>query len=232
MIDRKARDAMSEAIQSYMDNKIASLKFDDTLDKIASATQDESVRAIQKALWFYYSDVEDHKIRATKQQWDYYNRFRLVLASDVEAEWYRAGRHWNAYRTLSAVGVVGLGLVALMAGFGKMLIVCWILAGFLASAILWVWNRNDRKAWAPTIPIFPFPSVKFLLSVRRRVGNFARTRYPKSMARKANLHRYLDKMMLILRSPLWLAFAPLALLFMALPIRQQEMRLKTPVDSV
>jgi len=86
MIDRHARDAMSAAIQSYMDQRIGSKEFDDTLFQIASGTQDESVWAIKDAAWSFYSDTEDHEIRATKEGWDCLNRLRLVLASDVEAE--------------------------------------------------------------------------------------------------------------------------------------------------
>jgi hypothetical protein len=62
MIDRHARDAMSEAIQSYMDQRIGSDKFDDTLFQIASGTQDQSVWAVKDAAWSFYSDTEDHKI--------------------------------------------------------------------------------------------------------------------------------------------------------------------------
>jgi hypothetical protein len=215
-----------------MDQRIGSKKFDDTLFQSASGTQDESVGAVRDVAWSFYSDTEDHEIRATKQAWDCLNHLRLVLASDVEAEWYRTGGRWNIYKTFFALCLAGFGLVALCVGFGKLFVLYWVLAGFVACTLVWVQIRNERKAWSPIIPIFPFPSVSAVLSVRRQVPNFARTRYPKSMARKAKLHFYLDKMMWFLRLPLWLLGAPLALLLLALPIRQQEMRLKMPAGSV
>lgn len=231
MIDRQARDAMSEAVKSFMDQRIGSDKFDHTLDQIASTTQDGSVRAVRDALWSFYSDTEDHKIRATKEVWDCVNRLRLVLASNVEAEWYRTGRRWNIYKTLFVVCLAGFGVVGVCAGFGKVFVLYWFLSGFVTCTLLWVWNRNEIKPWSPDIPIFPFPSVRAIFSARRQVPNFARKRYPKSMARKAKLHGYLDNMMWFLRLPLWVLMAPLALFFLALPIRRQEMRLKMPGDT-
>lgn len=155
MIDRKARDAMSDAIQAWMDGRIGSFKFDDTICDIASKTEDRSVRAVRAALWSFYSDTEDHKIRATKQQWDLLNRIRLILASDVETDWYAAGRRWDFYKTLSALCLAGLVSVVLLAGFGKLLIVCWALSGFLVLTIFWLKRRSDMKVWAPEIPIIP-----------------------------------------------------------------------------
>jgi hypothetical protein len=96
---------------------------------------------------------------------------------------------------------------------------------------VWVQLRNERKSQTPNSPIFPFPSFDAILSIRRHVPNFARARYPKSMARKAQLHGDLDELMWVVRLPLWLLMAPLALLLLALPIRRQEMRLKMPGDA-
>jgi hypothetical protein len=231
MIDRHARDAMSEAVQSFMDQRIGSDKFDDTLNQITSTTQDGSVRAVKDALWSFYSDTEDHKIRLTKQGWDLLNRLRLALASDVEAEWYRTGRRWNIYRTIFALCLAGFGVVALCAGFGMLFVLYWVLAGFVTCTLVWVQLRNERKAWSPSFPTFPFPSISAILSVRRQVPNFARARYPKSMASKAKLHGYLNEIRLLIWLPFWVLMAPLALLLLALPIRRQEMRLKMPGDT-
>ncbi len=226
MIDRKARDAMSEAIQAFMDQKIGSYKFDDMIFEIARNSHDQSVVAIRDALWSCYSDTEDHKIRAEKQTWDFLNRLRLVLASDVEADWYRTGPRWNIYRTLWALLLAGLGFVAWQARFGKVLLVSWLLAGFAVSVLLWVRTHIDMKAAAPNFPLFPFPSLKSLLATRRQVTRFARKRYPQSLLRRAKLHRYLDKAMWVLRGPLLVALAPLLLFALVLPIRQQEMKLR------
>ena len=225
MIDRKARDAMADAVQSFMDQKIGSREFDDMVFDIARNSHDQSLAAIRDALWWFYSDTEDHKIRAEKHTWDVLNRFRLVLASDAEAEWYRTGPRWNIYRTLSAQLLAGLGFIAWQARFGRLLIVSWLLAGFAAMVLLWVERHNDLKAAQPSFPVFPFPSINSLLTTRRRVTCFTRKRYPQSLLRRAKLHRYLDHAMWVLRGPLLMAFAPLLLFFMVLPIRQQEMKL-------
>jgi hypothetical protein len=215
-----------------MDQRIASFKFDAALCEIASAAQDESVRALRRALWFHYSDVEDHKFVASKQEWDYFNRLLLLLSSDVETELVAAGGRWDIYKTFSALCLAGFGVVALLAGFGRFFVLYWILSGLVPWVLLWVHNHNASKTWAAKIPIVPFPSVKSLLSVRRQVVDFVKKRYPESMSRKAKMHWYPDKMMWIVRIPLWVVCAPLYLLVMALPIRQTEMRLRIPADNV
>lgn len=234
MIDRKARDAMVEAIRSYMDQKIASFKFDETLCQIAGTSKDESVQMLPRAVWGLYSDIEDHKITVSKSQWDYLNRLLLLLSSDIdfEIEWTRAGRRWSSYKTLCALCLAGFGLVGLWAGMGKLLVVYWIVSGFVVLALFRILLQNDERAFAPKRPIFPFPSVGALFSVRRQVPEFARERYTKSMSRKAAKHSFLNKIMWILWSPVWVAMAPLGLLLLALPIRQWEMRLKMPADGV
>ena len=231
MIDREARSAMSEAVQAFLDQKIGSDKFDEMISEIARKSQDQSVGAIRDALWSFYSDTEDHNCVASKQQWGLLNRLRLILASNGEVEWYRTGPRWNIYRTISALCLAGFGTVALYAGFGTIFVTYWIFSGFLTCAVLWVWNRNDRKAWEPEVPLFPFPSIGAILSTRRQVPDFARKRYPKPVAREAKWHARFDEMMVFLRLPLWVTMAPLALLFLSLSIRRQEMRLKSPAAS-
>ena len=198
---------------------------------IARNSQDQSLAAIRDALWWCYSDTEDHKICAEKQNWDFLNRLRLVLASDAEAEWYRTGPRWNIYRTLSALLLAGLGLVAWQARFGRVLAFSWLLAGFTALVLLWVRRHNDLKVAQPSFPVFPFPSINSLLATRRQVTRFTRKRYPQSLLRRAKLHHYLDQAMWVLRGPLLIAFAPLLLFFLVLPIRQQEMRLNLPTSK-
>lgn len=230
MIDRKARDAMLEAIRSYMDQKIASFKFDKLLSQIASTTEDESVQMLPRAVWCLYSDIEDHRITVSKSEWDYLNRLLLLLSSDIdfEVEWTRAGRRWSPYKTLCALCLAGFGLVGLWAGVGKLLFVYWIGSGLLVLGLFRILLHNDERVFAPKRPIFPFPSVKALFSVRRQVPEFAKERYPPSLSRKAAKHAFLNKIMWILWSPVWVAMAPLGLLLLALPIRQWEMRVKMP----
>ncbi len=230
MIDRDARNEMLQAVQAFMDQKIGSDKFDDTIFAIASATQDETVQAMRDGLWFFYSDIEDHNIQVTKAEWDLMTRLRLVLSSDAEVEWYRTGPRWNVYRTIFASCLAGLGLIALFAGIGKVFILYWVLASLTTCAVLWIWNRNDQKAWAPNAAIYPFPSVASLLSIRRGTPHFAKQRYPKSLARKARLHRILDRAKLVVYLPLYILIGPFAMLILSLPIRQKEMRLKFPAQ--
>ena len=228
MVDRKARDAMSGTIQSFMDQRIGAFEFDDTLCEIASTTNDASVRAVQRALWLHYSDVVDHKFVGAKEEWDYFNRLRLLLASDAQTEWCATGKRWNIFKTLSALCLAGF-VVTFSVHRGEFFAVYWILSGFVAWSLWLAWHRKCRRAWAPQIPIYPFPSFKRVFSVRRGLPDFTRKPYPKSMSWRAKIRHTMSWITLLLW---WLVFAPLGLLILSLPTRESELRLKESAAGV
>ena len=96
MIDRKARDEMGKAIRDYMEERIGAFELHDSLDCIAHETEDGTVKVIGRQIWFHYDDCKDHKIVASKQTWDYFNRLLLLLESEAEAEFVRTRTSWRA----------------------------------------------------------------------------------------------------------------------------------------
>jgi hypothetical protein len=108
----------------------------------------------------------------------------------------------------------------------------WIFSSLMTYGLLWIWHRTDTKASKPNIPIFPFPSVRSLLSIRRKVRNFTRERYPKPLAREAECAGIEHRLKLIAYFPFYLLLGPITMLFLALPIRQQELRLNAPTDGM
>jgi len=69
-VDGIARNQMAEALRSYMDDKITAFQLDDALGKVR--TGDKTARRIRLLLWFHSDDLKDHKILASKEQWNYY----------------------------------------------------------------------------------------------------------------------------------------------------------------
>src|SRR5579872_3626182 len=54
MIDRKARIEMCKVIRDYMAERIGALEFGDELHCIAHATQDGTVKFVDKLMWYHY----------------------------------------------------------------------------------------------------------------------------------------------------------------------------------
>ena len=71
MTDRNARDQMAKVIRAYMSEEITAFQFDDALTETSNATNDKTVQAVGQALWFHYDDCTDHKVVASKVEWDY-----------------------------------------------------------------------------------------------------------------------------------------------------------------
>ena len=46
-------------------------------------------------MWFHYDDLKNHKVHATKEEWDYFNRLLLLLASEAEADFVRVRSPWR-----------------------------------------------------------------------------------------------------------------------------------------
>ena len=104
MIDRRARNKMATAIRSYMDEEMKAFQLDEELNRISDATKDKTVKDISFILYFHYDDIENHKIVASKEEWDYFNRLLLLLESDGELESINSRTIWHPFRqTVAAI---------------------------------------------------------------------------------------------------------------------------------
>lgn len=229
MIDRKARDEMARAIRSYMAEEITAFQFDDALTKAMEATKDETVQTTGRALWFHYDDCKDHKIVASKVEWDYFNRLLLLLESDGELETVKSWRRWRLRQAVAAVFFVVFFFVALRVGFGEQLFAYALPFGPVSMVLAWL-NSRRRTTTPPSLEIAltPFPSVSSLLLVRRKVVSFVKVKYPASIVGRRIRDPIIDKLMWIPWSVAWCMFSPVALFFQMLPERKSETRIKMP----
>ena len=77
------RDALATVVRQFLDGEIGSFKFDDILDDYRDS-RDSAVRFVSLALWYHYDDLEDHKVVASKEEWDFFQRLLLILRSDAD----------------------------------------------------------------------------------------------------------------------------------------------------
>ena len=71
-VDRKNRDLLIAAINRYLDGETTAFKFDDEIFGIKS--DDPTISYAVRQLWYFYDDLKDHKVRLSKEGWDYIQR--------------------------------------------------------------------------------------------------------------------------------------------------------------
>ncbi|HEX2950775.1 MAG TPA: hypothetical protein VHV83_14610, partial [Armatimonadota bacterium] len=205
---------------------ISAFEFDDALWKID--TSDKTVREIGLALWYHYDDVKDHLIVASREEWDYFNRLLLLLQSDAELNTVKTSFRWTARQGCAALCLVAFCVLAAHIGINELLLVASIPFG-LTSMLLAFWgNREMRKRELAELSLSPFPSVASILKIRRQVRSFSRRHYPHAIQDRQIRDPLFTRCLLIPWWIAWLLFAPIPLLFQALPERLGETQVVLP----
>jgi hypothetical protein len=215
---------MVAAIDAYMSESMTAFKFADELDRIVGRTKDDTVHRVRWAFWGHYDDVTDHKIVACKEQWDYFNRLRLLLASNAQLMKNKGAWHWHATQAAAALGLASFIAAWMITGWGVHLYLATLPLGGLAMLIFQAIER--RQAARPEVPetLVPFPSMAVLRRVRRSVPSFSRRHYPERLADRRIRSPITHFVMLL---P-WLLFSPVLLLLQMLPERVSPPDLLVP----
>ena len=223
MVDRTARDELAATIERYLDEEITAFEFDAEIFGLADGTEDATVEEAVLTLYFYYDDSIDHKVVATKRDWDLFQRVLLLLRSDGELVRTRR-RRWTVRQPIAACGVVAFGLCALALGFTQQLLLVCIPLGCI-SGLLYGWRRREEQSrpWDPEI-ISPFSSVAEMLGVRRLLPGFAKRRYPGRLRKRRIRGRVEELVVLAWSGFLWFLLSPLVLLIYSFPEDDSECR--------
>jgi hypothetical protein len=222
---------MIEVIRCYMDDQITAFQFDEMLAEIDSDTEDTTVRAVVRELWFCYDDCKDHNIVASKQVWNYFNRLLLLLASDAEIEVVRVWRDWHAGQRVAAISLACFCFLMARTGirWGPDLFILAMPFGVVSMVIGW-FNLQRRKKAATTLKaaLDPFPTLSSLLSVRRRTRDFEKIKYPSAIAGRRIRGPVMERLPWILWGTLWLMFSPIVLFVQMMPKKGSEPVVATP----
>jgi hypothetical protein len=224
-IDRTARSQMAGAIRAYMDEDITAFQFDDALSEASARTDDTTVRTIARELWFHYDDVIDHKVVASKEEWDYFNRLLLLLDSDAEMTVHSRWT-WHPLQAVAALLLAAFVVVAMRVGWGGQLIATAVPFGPPSMLLAWLSARRRRKQRRHVdVALAPFPSVGALLSIRRVVPGFVKLRYPKDLVDRKIRSPFARTVLALPWSLVWCVFSPVGLFLQMLPDRDAEVRI-------
>jgi hypothetical protein len=178
MFSRYDRDNLVDVINRYLNEELTAFRLDEALSEIGAGTKDRTIEQVVQLLWCHYDDVEDHKVVATKEEWDYFQRLLLILQSDAEIVQETGERKWTVRQAVAAVCLTVFGLAVAKTGFGCHLLVVTMPLG-VVSMLLSHWrSSHEARRLHDQTALMPFGSVSELLSLRRQVRNFAKARYP------------------------------------------------------
>jgi hypothetical protein len=224
MVDRGAREQLASILRSYMNEEITAFELDERLDSFRRFPNDETVELIAADLWGCYDDLKDHKVVATKETWNYFNRVLLLLSSDAELERGRNEFQWHLGQILPGVCLLLAVGLSVRIGWNLDLLEVFVPFGLVSMAISWM-NRR-RSICNPAPETYPFPSFTSLSAVRRRTGFASKMPWHKALGRKKIRHPLIAAAMWAPSIAAWLALSPVILLFQSLPERTRTARLK------
>jgi hypothetical protein len=218
MIDRVARDRVIDAFEDFLDEKIMAFEFDERLQDIDSA--DQTVNEVVRAAWFHYDDCTDHKVRWSKEEWDYFQRLLLILQSDAElSPSHSRAKYWSWDHALAWLACAVFVGTALIMGWGWQLFPLVTLFGILSISIDAYRRRQARKPTPDEIACFPFESssqIRWLLSQTPR---FQKLKYRPELTSRTIRSVAVEDFNWMLSYCSWMLLSPVALLIQGFPSR-------------
>ena len=219
---------MANAIERYLNDEITSSRLDKELNAIADATVDRTVWHVCSTMWLFYDDLVDHKVVATKDEWNHFHRLLLLLKSHASLE--LAGHlRWSIRQLIALAGLALFAGAVIRWGFGVHLVLVTVPLGAVSMLLSYWRTRVERPLVQACAPLTPFASVSDLLRTRRAVPGFLKRRYPDALGERRIRGRTEETLKTVLAFVSWLVVSPVALAVAALPDDDCVLRVVTPV---
>lgn len=212
-IDREARDRMAYVAEQYLNEEITAFEFDDALELISSDTEDKTVHEIRLAFWGAYDDLTDHKVVASKESWDFFQRLLLILKSNARIEMSKR-RRWTVRQSI-AISLLSLFLaVVVYTDFGVLAYIVYIGVGVVSLGLAYWRGRLPE----PGAAMEPFSSLMEIVKVRKSVPSFLKQSYPGHLKNRS-LRSGWEVILLWwpIYGTLWFIVGPLMLLVQSFP---------------
>lgn len=226
-VNRADRDALVQLIQRFLAEEITAFEFDEQLSELGGRTTDATVKWGVGWLWGFYDDCEDHRVVATKQEWDAVQRLLLVLHSDGTVK-ESTRREWTSRQFVAALGLIVFLCVIWQTGFGDHLIFAALPLGIVSMLLhRWQEKREISASTEKQERLVPFSSVSEMLEIRRGVRRFWKAKYPARLGDRRIRSRTTEGFLRVQAHLLWLVFSPIVLLFQSLPESHSEWSVTT-----
>ena len=222
LVKEPSRESLSRLIQAFLGSEITAFEFDERLDHFRDSS-DPVIRHVVDAIWFHYDDCKDHVVCLSKQQWDYFQRLLLVLASDCRIDT-QTNRSWSIKQLIALLSLGSFVYFALRLGWGNHLFLLNIPFGFVSVALSY-WRRPTEQKHDPYQSIiFPFATFRDLETAYRS-STFRKTQYPKHLEARSIRSPFMAAFLQLQTYAMWLMLSPFPLLFQALPEIHSQCRI-------
>jgi len=209
MVDREARNRLLRGIDDYMDEKMTAAEFDALLHKaVAPPTKDKLVQTIIDQ-WFFDTDfdVGVHRIQSDCAYWKYFNRCRLLLASDADYQTETLTCRLNFFGWFGGLVILVVAVLVLLSFWLQSVpimlvgISLYALYGIALSVsmLFTKWESERNILYAE----YPFESFADLLAVRRSVPDFSSKRFPNKPPIPAPVSNRLYRFLCDTKCPAW-----------------------------
>lgn len=226
MVDRSARERMITALRGYMDERLTAFEFHNELFEIE--TDDETSITLRGILWGFYDDLKDHKVTASKADWDCLNRILLLLESDGELRYVPVKRIFSMQQFVAIGCLVLFGAIAFRMGLSGHIFQLSVPFGLISMLLYHLEERKEKKRKGAEYVIAPFPTVASLMGVRRSVPSFVKRRYPRSIEGRQVRSRISEICIFLPGWIAWLLLAPIPLFVQAMPEVEETVQVVLP----
>ena len=209
MIDREARNRLLRGIDDYMDEKMTAAEFDTLLHKtVAPHTEDEVITTIDLLLLDSNEDIGTNRLQSVCAYWKFFNRCRLLLASDADYQTETLTRRLNFFGWFGGLGILVVTVLVLLSFWlqsvpimlvGISLYVFWGIVVFVVA--MWFTKRESERN--TLYAEYPFESFADLLAVRRSVPGFSSKRFPNKSPIPAPISNRLYRFLCDTKCPAW-----------------------------
>ncbi len=222
VFSRYDRDALVAVINRYLSDDLTAFRLDDALSDLSARTKDQTVKHVADLFWYHYDDIEDHKVIASKEEWDFFQRLLLILKSDADIVEETGERKWTARQAVAAACLAVFAVVLAKTGWGSHLFLATVPLGGV-SVLLKLWQSSlEETQLRQQARLVPFGSMSEMRSVRRKVQGFVKSRYPTRLGSRQIRGPVSEAFNWLHFAVVWLLFSPVALLVQALPEREQR----------
>ena len=167
-----------------MDEKMSAAEFNTLLHHtIAPHTKDKLIEEISLWLIDTYEDIGTNRLQSVCAYWKFFNRIRLLLASDIECLPETPPQRTSFVQWFGGLLLLTIAVLAIVIPwlhFGLAPLVC-LYAYFLTGVVLFMlflFHKSAEAARNPLYAEYPFESFADLLAVRRSVPDFLSKRFP------------------------------------------------------
>ena len=217
-----SRASLATLIRTFLAGEITAFQFDDRLESFRDS-DDPVIMYVVDSVWYHYDDCDDHLVCFSKQQWDYFQRLLLVLASNCRVET-EIERQWSVKQLIAAVSLCVFVYCAVQVGWGRHLLIFSIPFGTISIALSF-WQPRQKHILSPYAQnIFPFATFSDLATAYR-FSDFRKKKYPNCIGERRIRSPFMDMFWQLYAYTVWLLLAPIPLLFQTLPDTRTHTRI-------